>query len=77
MQILNQSKDMIIKDYVTLNYDNIPEHCILCTVSKENYYTELGILLGKYESKERCLEIIHQMFIAINRGTKCFEMPFE
>ena len=75
MYILTKNKDMLIKDYVALYYDSMPEHCILCSVTKESYYSELGVCLGAYKSKERCLEIIKDITIALNRGVKCYEMP--
>ena len=75
MHILSQNKDMLIKDYVTLAYDSMPEHCILCCVTREDYYREIGICLAEYETKERCLEVIKDISIAIARGVKCYEMP--
>lgn len=75
MYILSQNKDLLIKDYVTLAYDMMPEHCILCCVTREDYYQEIGICLAEYETKERCEEVIKDIFIAITRGVKCYEMP--
>jgi hypothetical protein len=43
-------------------------------VSRVNNDTNL-MLLGEYNSKERCLEVIKDISIAIVRGVKCYEMP--
>lgn len=75
MYILTQNKDVLIKDYVALYYESIPEHCILCSVSRENQIGDYSILLGKYDSQEHCREIIKNISIAIARGVKCYEMP--
>lgn len=75
MQILNRDKSLIINNYTSIYYEPVSEyHCILCSVSRVNDDTNV-MLLGEYNSKERCLEVIKNISIAINRGTKCFEMP--
>ena len=75
MQILSQNKCLIINNYTGIYYELVSEyHCILCSVSRVSDDAN-EMLLGKYNSKERCKEIIKDISIAINRGTKCFEMP--
>jgi hypothetical protein len=75
MQILNQDKCLIINNYTSIYYELVSEyHCILCSVSRVNDDTNL-MLLGEYNSKERCLEVIKDISIAIVRGVKCYEMP--
>lgn len=77
MQILSQNKCLIINNYTSIYYELVSEcHYILCSVSRTSDYAN-EMLLGKYNSKERCREIIKNISIAINRGTKCFEMPSE
>lgn len=77
MMIFGQTKEVIINDYVSIYYDTIPEHCVLCSVSKEGYYCENGILLGVYKSKERCLEILKDITINVSRNNKIYSMPKE
>lgn len=71
MYIRSQDKEELVKlSRLSIDWSN--DNYYISAPDISSYYS-----MGEYKSKERCIEILDELQIAIDRGLSTFNMPKE